>query len=253
MRQGSLMGILKENTHEAAVKHAAGPVETKGMSRLNSLIAALCPDGVEYKMLGDCCNILDNLRRPVTKKDRQSGLFPYYGANGIQDYVDEYLFDGIFLLVGEDGSVINKDKSPVLTWAVGKIWVNNHAHVLSEKNGVSLRYLYFYLQTVDVSHIVRGTPPKINQKNLVNIKILVPPLPVQEEIVRILDTFSELTAELTAELTKRKQQYQYYRDALLDIDDAKLYSINEISNKISSGKNKEKAYAHRKICAYAHT
>ena len=74
--------------------------------------------------------MLDSRRKPVTKKDRVSGMYPYYGANGVQDYVDGYLFDGEYLLVGEDGSVINKDNSPVLTWAKGKIWVNNHAHVL---------------------------------------------------------------------------------------------------------------------------
>ena len=103
------------------------------MKNLETLINELCPDGVEFVKLGDCCQILDSKRRPVSKAKRVAGDYPYYGANGIQDYVDSYLFDGIFLLLGEDGSVINKDKSPVLNWAVGKIWVNNHAHILAEK------------------------------------------------------------------------------------------------------------------------
>ena len=106
---------------------------------------------------------------------------------------------------------MNKDNTPVLTWATGKIWVNNHAHVLSEKPGVMLRFLFYYLQTVDISSIVRGTPPKLNQQNMKNIVVPVPPLPVQQEIVRILDKFTELTAELTA----RQKQYEYYRDKLL--------------------------------------
>lgn len=186
------------------------------MTKLERLINEFCPDGVEYKALGDVVEILDSQRKPVTKKDRQSGIYPYYGANGIQDYVNDYIFDGTFLLMGEDGSVINKDNTPVLTWATGKIWVNNHAHIMSEKSNIALlRYIYFYLSTADVSHIVRGTPPKINQQQLRPISIPLPPLPVQREIVRILDNFTELTAELTA----RKKQYEYYRDKLLTFGD----------------------------------
>ena len=163
--------------------------------------------------------MLDSRRKPVTKKDRVSGMYPYYGANGVQDYVDGYLFDGEYLLVGEDGSVINKDNSPVLTWAKGKIWVNNHAHVLQETQYAILRYVYYFLQTRDVSQVVRGTPPKLNQENLRAIKIAVPPLAEQERIVKILDRFdklcNDLTSGLPAEIAARKKQYEYYRDKLL--------------------------------------
>ena len=93
----------------------------------------------------------------------------------------------------EDWSVINKDWTPILHWATGKIWVNNHAHVLGELSSLArLKYVYYYLQTIDVTNIVRGMPPKINQENLRKIIIPVPPLPIQEEIVKILDTFTEL-------------------------------------------------------------
>lgn len=148
------------------------------MTKLEQLIKELCPDGVKYKALGDVVEILDSQRKPVTKKDRQSGIYPYYGANGIQDYVNDYIFDGTFLLMGEDGSVINKDNTPVLTWATGKIWVNNHAHIMSEKNDIALlRYIYFYLSTLDVRQYVRGTPPKINQQQLCSIRVPLPPYP----------------------------------------------------------------------------
>lgn len=187
------------------------------MSKLQELIRELCPEGVEYKTLEEVCNILDYQRKPVSKSKRKFGIYPYYGANGIQDYVDDYLFDGTFVLVGEDGSVINKDNSPVINWADGKIWVNNHAHILSERSEIMLlRFLYFALSVIDVSAIVRGTPPKLNQANLRNIKIPTPPLSVQEEIVRILDHFTNLAAELQAELQARKEQYEYYRDKLLN-------------------------------------
>lgn len=189
------------------------------MKNLETLIQELCPDGVEFVKLGDVCDILDSKRKPVAKGRRIKGEYPYYGANGIQDYIDGYIFDGTYLLLGEDGSVINKDNSPVLNWATGKIWVNNHAHVLAERNDIALlRYLYYVLQTCDVSSIVRGMPPKLNQENLRNIEIPLPPIDVQIEIVRILDKFTSLEAELEAELDCRKRQYEYYRDKLLSFD-----------------------------------
>lgn len=204
------------------------------MSKLQELIKELCPDGVEFRKLGEVCEILDSKRQPIAKGKRIPGKYPYYGANGVQDYVDNYIFDGVFLLVGEDGSVINKDNSPVLNWAVGKIWVNNHAHILAEKYCCNLRYLYFILQVTNVSKIVRGMPPKINQENLINIEIPLPPLEVQNEIVRILDTFTAHTAELQAELQARKEQYEYYRNKLLTFDEnderVKWIKLGEIGN-----------------------
>lgn len=185
------------------------------MSKLEQLINELCPEGVEYRRLENCCEILDNKRKPVTKSAREAGKYPYYGANGIQDYVSNYIFDGTFVLVGEDGSVVTEIGTPIVTWATGKIWVNNHAHIISEINGVLLRYLFHYLQTVPVKHLIHGNIPKLTGGDFRALKIAVPPLPVQEEIVRILDKFTKLTAKLTAELTARKQQYEYYKSSLL--------------------------------------
>ena len=192
------------------------------MSKLDELIQELCPDGVEYKPLEKCCEILDKKRKPVTKSARKIGEYPYYGANGIQDYVSDFIFDGVYVLVGEDGSVITKNGNPVVNWAEGKIWVNNHAHIISEINGVLLRYLYHYLQTVNVRTLIRGNIPKLTGKNFRTLQIPVPPLEVQREIVRILDNFTELTAELTAELAARKKQYEYYRDSLLTSANAEI-------------------------------
>ncbi len=182
------------------------------MNKLNELIHTLCPNGVEYKPLEACCQILDNMRRPVTKASRESGEYPYYGANGIQDYVSDYIFDGIFVLVGEDGSVVTPSGNPIVNWAEGKIWVNNHAHIIAEKEGTLLRYLFHFIQTVNVSALVHGNIPKLTGGDFRVIRVPVPPLPVQSEIVRILDNFTELTAELTA----RKKQYEYYRDDLIE-------------------------------------
>jgi type I restriction enzyme S subunit len=121
--------------------------------------------------------------------------------------------------MGEDGSVINENKKPILNWATGKIWVNNHAHVLSATPKAILRFVYHYLHTVDVSPIVRGMPPKINQKNLRKISIPIPPLEEQKRIVSILNRFDALVNDLTsgipAEIEARRKQYEYYRDKLL--------------------------------------
>ena len=186
------------------------------MNKIQQLIQQLCPQGVERKELGEIVEILDSQRKPVSKSNRVVGKYPYYGANGIQDYVDEYIFDGTFILLGEDGSVINKDGSPVLNWATGKIWVNNHAHILAEKSNIAiLRYVYFALAIIDVTKVVKGNIPKITQQNLRGFQIPIPPLPIQQEIVKILDSFTQLEAELEAELEARRAQYEYYRNRLL--------------------------------------
>ncbi len=189
------------------------------MSKLTELIEKLCPNGVEYHNLEDCCYILDNLRKPIRKSNRSNGKYPYYGANGIQDYVSDYIFDGTYVLVGEDGSVITKNGNPVVNWASGKIWVNNHAHIISEKNGVLLRFLFHYIQTLNVSFYIHGNIPKLTGKDFRILQIPTPPLEVQNEIVRILDKFTTLEDELKNELECRKQQYEYYRDKLLSFSD----------------------------------
>ena len=207
------------------------------MSKLEELIQELCPDGVEYKTLEKCCHILDKYRKPISKSFRQKGEYPYYGANGIQDYVTDYIFEGEFVLVGEDGSVLTSNNHPIVNWASGKLWVNNHAHVISESNTALLRYLYYYLQTINIKHLIHGNIPKLTGKDLKSLMIPLPPLPVQEEIVRILDNFTELTAELTAEITVRKKQYEYYRKELLSLDkNICNFSNNDLRNQ--SYKNK---------------
>ena len=211
------------------------------MAKLEELIQEFCPNGVEYRNLENCCEILDNKRKPVTKVAREAGEYPYYGANGIQDYVADYIFDGTFVLVGEDGSVVTEQGTPIVTWATGKIWVNNHAHIVAQKEGISLRYLYHFIQTVNVKPLIHGNIPKLTGGDFRAIQIPVPPLPVQNEIVRILDTFTDLTADLTAELAAelaaRKKQYDYYRNLLLEHPKNKssMVTISELG-KWSGGK-----------------
>ena len=201
------------------------------MTKLEQLIKELCPDGVEIRSLENCCNILDRKRKPVTKSAREAGEYPYYGANGIQDYVSDYIFDGIFILVGEDGSVITSTGNPVVTWAEGKIWVNNHAHIIEQNasGDVLLRYLFHYIQTIDVTPLIHGNIPKLTGGDFRALQIPIPPLAVQREIVRILDNFTELTTELTAELTARRKQYEYYRTIILtSVQNAETKKLGDI-------------------------
>ena len=117
------MGKLEEPTNEASAmqKEISAIAEQGGgrATKVEQLIQQYCPDGVEYKKLGECCQILDNKRKPITKGSRVAGEYPYYGANGVQDYVAVYIFDGKYVLVGEDGSVITPSGTPVVNWAEG--------------------------------------------------------------------------------------------------------------------------------------
>ncbi|HNZ66450.1 MAG: restriction endonuclease subunit S [Planctomycetes bacterium] len=188
---------------------------------IHKISAWLKNEKVEWKKLGEVCKILNYKRKLIAKSKRSTGKYPYYGANGIQDYVDSYIFEGSFILMGEDGSVINKDNTPVLHWVnSSKIWVNNHAHVLGKLSSqYILKYIYYFLTTVDVSPIVKGISPKINQANMKNIDIFIPSIPVQKYIVSILDIFHALVHDISDGLPKeiklRQKQYEYYRDQLL--------------------------------------
>jgi type I restriction enzyme S subunit len=144
--------------------------------------------GWQTKTLGNLCDILDNRRMPITKCDRKAGPYPYYGATGILDYVDGYLFDEPLILVGEDGAKWASGDNTAFA-VEGKCWVNNHAHVLRPHRSVLLdNWLIHFLVHSDLSEFVSGlTVPKLNQGSLREISLPVPPLPEQQRIVTLLD------------------------------------------------------------------
>jgi len=143
---------------------------------------------MNFLFLGDIVEILDSKRRPISKKDRKQGPYPYYGATGIVDYIDGYIFDEELVLVGEDGAKWKSMDNTAFT-IKGKTWVNNHAHVLRPNNEIVLnQFLIYYLNFKDLSEYVKGiTVPKLNQTNLKLIPIPVPPLQEQEKIVERID------------------------------------------------------------------
>ncbi len=175
---------------------------------------------VVYRKLGEVAENLDYLRKPVTSGNRVAGDYPYYGASGIVDYVDNYIFDGDFLLVSEDGANLVARKTPIAFSISGKNWVNNHAHVLKFNTYTERKFVEYYLNNLDISEFVSGAAqPKLNQNNLNRIPISLPPLSEQARIVEILDKFDTLTNSISEglplEIQLRKQQYEYYREQLL--------------------------------------
>jgi len=135
------------------------------------------PKGWKVKTLKDISYNFDSKRIPLSSRERQKrqGIYPYYGATGIMDFIDDYIFDGIYILMAEDGSVIDERGYPILQYAWGKFWVNNHAHILQGKR-ISNEFLYLLLKNKNVQHIVTGAvQPKINQANMNSLKFAIPP------------------------------------------------------------------------------
>ena len=147
----------------------------------------------EYK-LGDVVNILDNKRVPLSSKERSTrkGIYPYYGAQGIIDYIDDYIFDGTYLLIAEDGENLKSQKQDIAQLASGKYWVNNHAHIVESNGKSDIRYICYLLNSTDVSGYITGSAqPKLNQSNLTSICIKLPPLDTQRQIASILSSLDD--------------------------------------------------------------
>ena len=128
-----------------------------------------------------CCEILDSMRIPITASERECGEYPYYGANGIQGYVSNYIFDDELVLVAEDGGNFGSKEKPIAYRVSGKCWVNNHAHVLKPKEGLDVEYLCYSLMFYRVEGMINGaTRKKLTQKALKQMKI--PMLKLDEQI-----------------------------------------------------------------------
>lgn len=146
----------------------------------------------EWKIckLKDVAYNFDSKRKPMSSREREEhkGIYPYYGATSIIDYIDNYIFDGIYLLMGEDGTVVRSDGKPVLQYIWGKNWINNHAHVL-KGNKISTEHLMFCLRNCNVRDIITGAvQPKINQENMNNIKIIFADKKTNKEFEKIVDS-----------------------------------------------------------------
>jgi len=154
-------------------------------------------EGWEYKKLPDISENLDSLRKPVTKKNRTTGIYPYYGASGVVDYVDDYLFDENLLCISEDGANLIMRTYPIAFPISGKVWVNNHAHVLRFKDMATQKYVEYYFAGLILDEYITGAAqPKLTQKALNSITIYIPNLiEEQQSIVDYLDSaFAKIDA-----------------------------------------------------------
>ena len=171
------------------------------------------PKGWQGTELGDRVEILDAKRIPLSSRERQKrqGPFPYHGAAGVLDHIDDYLFDGVHVLLGEDGSVIRADGTPFTQYVWGKFWVNNHAHVLKGKS-ISDEMLLCFLEQIDIAPFVTGAvQPKLNQKNLKSV-----PFPPADP--RMAACFQRATEPLFTQLrinVEQSQSLTVLRDTLL--------------------------------------
>jgi type I restriction enzyme M protein len=153
--------------------------------------------------LEDISENLDSLRKPVTKGYRENGDIPYYGASGIVDYVSDYIIDDYVLLISEDGANLKARTSPIAFTANGKIWVNNHAHILKFKEKATHKLVEIYINRTDISEYITGqAQPKLNQQNLNNIKIPLPPLSEQQKIVSEIEKIELKIAILETEIAE---------------------------------------------------
>lgn len=202
------------------------------------------PVGWQRKRLDQIADFLDGQRKPIKEGDRQSiqGEYPYYGASGIIDYVNDYLFDDELILLGEDGANIVNRSSPLAFRVSGKCWVNNHAHVIKPKPGTEIDFLVEYLESLDYSGLNSGTAqPKLNLASCQSIPVLVPPVEEQKVIAAVLSTWELGIRQLTYLIAAKVRFKQGLMQQLLTgkrrfpafKDDWKHVRIGDVAREVS--------------------
>lgn len=144
--------------------------------------------------LGDIAEIYNHKRIPLSSMERNihKKIYPYYGASGIIDYVEDFIFDGEFVLVSEDGENLATRKTPIAYKAIGKFWANNHCHILKGKEKFHNDLIVYMFQSLDINPYITGAvQPKLNKQNLLNIEFLLPPLDEQERIANVLSSLDD--------------------------------------------------------------
>lgn len=155
------------------------------------------PDGWRVGTVGEIIELHDAKRIPLSgtvREQMKKKTYPYYGAASLMDYVDDYIFDGKYLLLGEDGTVVDASGYPILQYVWGKFWVNNHAHILTGKQGFNVESLYLLFKQTSVESIVTGAvQPKISQANLRSIQVIIPP---EDKIISFNDQIEPLFSQI---------------------------------------------------------
>ncbi|MCX5964915.1 MAG: restriction endonuclease subunit S [Cyanobacteria bacterium] len=189
------------------------------------------------KFLGEVVEFLDSKRRPVTESDRRAGNYPYYGANGQQGTIDDYIFDEPLVLLAEDGGHFGNPERGIAYQISGKTWVNNHAHVLRPKENIDLAFLCRVLENYDVTPFVTGTTRgKLTQAGAAGIPIPIPPIAEQKRIAEILDRTQSLISKRKEAIAKLDTLTQsIFLEMFGDPDlNPKEWEVTEFSSQIKS-------------------
>lgn len=184
----------------------------------------------------DVVQFKDNLRKPITANERIEGPYPYYGANGIQGYINDFIFDEELVLLAEDGGHFYNPDRGIAYKITGKTWVNNHAHVLKANEKIDINYLTKALENLDVSTYINGTTrAKLTKANAEQIQIPLPPLAEQKRIAAILDKADEIKRKREQAIAKLDQLAQsIFVEMFGDIAiNEKGWEIVELSNHVS--------------------
>ncbi|MDT9349722.1 restriction endonuclease subunit S [Clostridium perfringens] len=190
------------------------PYKSSGGEMVESELGMI-PKGWEISKLGNYIELYDSKRIPLSKNEREKRekIYPYYGAASLMDFVDDYIFEGVYILMGEDGTVSDNLGYPILQYVWGKFWVNNHAHVIKGVLDISEEFIYILLKNTNVKQIITGAvQPKINQKNLREVNIV---MPVKKDIVK---KYSDLVNKMFFKiriLTDENERLEKLRDTLL--------------------------------------
>lgn len=191
---------------------------------------------VEKVQLGDVCEFLDHLRKPVAEELRKPGPYPYYGANGLQGTIDNYLFDEPLVLLAEDGGHFGSTTKPIAYKVSGKTWVNNHAHVLRPNRNCDVGYLTHVLSYMDVSKYINGsTRPKLTKGNAEQIVISLPAIDSQRKLARLLDNAVQLRDLRRLSLKLYDEFFEASLGKLLEKTETKPTSLSDLCTKITDG------------------
>ena len=172
------------------------------------------PDDWRLGTVGDIIQLHDSKRVPLSgaERDKMAKVYPYYGATSLMDYVDNYLFDGIYILLGEDGTVVDSLGFPILQYVYGQFWVNNHAHIITGKEGFSVEELYLFFSLTNIKSIVTGAvQQKVSQQNLKKVPAIIPSK-------EALGAFDEITQPIFAQIRNLRDEnanLSQLRDTLL--------------------------------------
>ena len=173
-------------------------------------------EGWEEKHLDELAENLDNKRIPVKLDKRKEGQYPYYGASGIVDYVEDYIFDGNYLLVSEDGANLFARTTPIAFSVSGKFWVNNHAHILKFDNGFTQQFVEYYFKSINIKEYITGAAqPKLTQRNLNKIPIYIPSIKEQQLVVGDLKKLENIIQQLQSNLTHTLSECAALKQSIL--------------------------------------